>query len=137
MYMSMRKKIGKLTSPLFVPLRKMVVWSDKKIGTCDMKLTLEPRTQSDLDGFADMDNSVETISELQKKISKDKANMVGLGEKDLMCYFCRGQLIWENDNRFEDYGISGEGQVVSLKCSKCPATFEGFLREWPLDDEEE
>ena len=135
--MSMRKKIGKLTSPLFVPLRKMIVWSDKKIGTCDMKLTLEPRNQSDLDGFADIDYDSNSISELQKKISKDKANIVGLGEKDLICYFCRGQLIWENDNRFEDYGISGEGQVVSLKCSKCPATFEGFLREWPLDDEEE
>lgn len=135
--MSIREKIGKLTTPLFVPLRKMVVWSDKKIGTCDMKLTLEPRTPSDLDGFADMDYSNQTISELQKKISKDKANIVGLGEKDLICYFCRSQLIWENDNRFEDYGISGEGQVVSLKCSKCPATFEGFLREWPLNDCEE
>jgi hypothetical protein len=135
--MSIREKIGKLTTPLFVPLRKMVVWSDKKIGTCDMKLTLEPRNPSDLDGFADMDYSNETISELQKKISKDKANIVGLGEKDLICYFCRSQLIWENDNRFEDYGISGEGQVVSLKCSKCPATFEGFLRERPLNDCEE
>ena len=135
--MSIREKIGKLTTPLFVPLRKIVVWSDKKIGTCDMKLTLEPRNPSDLDGFADMDYSNETISELQKKISKDKANIVGLGEKDLICYFCRSQLIWENDNRFEDYGISGEGQVVSLKCSKCPATFEGFLRERPLNDCEE
>ena len=135
--MSIREKIGKLTTPLFVPLRKMVVWSDKKIGTCDMKLTLEPRNPSDLDGFADMDYSNETISELQKKRSKDKANIVGLGEKDLICYFCRSQLIWENDNRFEDYGISGEGQVVSLKCSKCPATFEGFLRERPLNDCEE
>ena len=135
--MSIREKIGKLTTPLFVPLRKMVVWSDKKIGTCDMKLTLEPRNPSDLEGFADMDYSNETISELQKKISKDKANIVGLGEKDLICYFCRSQLIWENDNRFEDYGISGEGQVVSLKCSKCPATFEGFLRERPLNDCEE
>ncbi len=135
--MSIRKSIGKLTTPIFVPLRKLVVWSDNKIGTCDMKLTIEPRGISNLDGFADMDNNSRPLSELQKKISKDKANILGLGEKDLMCYFCRSKLIWENDNRFEDYGISGEGQVVSLKCSKCPATFEGFLREWPLDEEEE
>lgn len=133
--MGMREIIGRITTPFFVPLRRFIVWGDKKLGTCDMRLTLEQRPNNHLDGFADIDNPPQ-ISELEKKLSKDKANMVGLGEKDLSCYFCRSQLIWENDNRFEDYGISGEGQVVSLRCGKCPATFEGFLREWPLNDEE-
>jgi hypothetical protein len=53
--MSFRRIVGKITSPFFVPLRKLVVWGDKKFGTCDMKLTLEPRWNSALDGFADMD----------------------------------------------------------------------------------
>jgi hypothetical protein len=39
----MRKFLSRLTSPLFVPLRKFVVWGDNKFGTCDMKLSLEPR----------------------------------------------------------------------------------------------
>ena len=113
--MSIREKIGKLTTPLFVPLRKMVVWSDKKIGTCDMKLTLEPRNPSDLDGFADMDYSNETISELQKKISKDKANIVGLGEKDLICYFCRSQLIWENvETNWHLLGTDSAGPNINI-----------------------
>tara|TARA_R100000900_G_scaffold21540_1_gene17277 strand:- start:345 stop:536 length:192 start_codon:yes stop_codon:yes gene_type:complete len=53
--MSVRRIIGKITSPFFVPLRKLVVWGDKNFGTCDMKLTLEPRWNNALDGFADMD----------------------------------------------------------------------------------
>ena len=53
--MSVRRIIGKITSPFFVPLRKLVVWGDKNFGTCDMKLTLEPRWDNTLDGFADMD----------------------------------------------------------------------------------
>tara|TARA_R100000908_G_C3710089_1_gene117054 strand:- start:164 stop:355 length:192 start_codon:yes stop_codon:yes gene_type:complete len=53
--MSVRRIIGKITSPFFVPLRKLVVWGDKNFGTCDMKLTLEPRWNNTLDGFADMD----------------------------------------------------------------------------------
>lgn len=42
-----RKFIGKITSPFFVPLRKLVVWGDNKFGTCDMKLSLEPRWGED------------------------------------------------------------------------------------------
>ncbi len=43
MQMNLRRWIGKLTTPIFVPLRKLVVWGDRNFGTCDMKLTLEPR----------------------------------------------------------------------------------------------
>tara|TARA_B100000902_G_scaffold248252_2_gene234946 strand:- start:10428 stop:10610 length:183 start_codon:yes stop_codon:yes gene_type:complete len=51
----MRKLLSKITSPIFVPLRKFVVWGDSKFGTCDMKLSIEPRWDNHLDGFADMD----------------------------------------------------------------------------------
>tara|TARA_R110001599_G_scaffold311625_1_gene519134 strand:- start:846 stop:1115 length:270 start_codon:yes stop_codon:yes gene_type:complete len=75
-----RKFLSKLTSPFFVPLRRFVVWGDDKFGTCDMKLTMEPRWETHLDGFADIDE--ESLSELQKKLSKDQANLVGLGEDE-------------------------------------------------------
>ena len=39
----MRKLIGKITSPIFVPLRKLVVWGDEQFGTCDHKLSVVPR----------------------------------------------------------------------------------------------
>ena len=42
-----RALIGKVTSPVFVPLRKFVVWGDKKFGTCDVRLTLEPRRRDE------------------------------------------------------------------------------------------
>ena len=41
--MSIRRIIGKITSPIFVPLRKFVVWGDENFGTCDMKLVVKPR----------------------------------------------------------------------------------------------
>lgn len=75
-----RRLLSKITSPIFVPLRRFVVWGDNTFGTCDMKLTLEPRWETPLDGFADIDE--EPISELQKKLSKDKANIFGLGEDE-------------------------------------------------------
>ena len=81
--MSLRRVIGKITSPFFVPLRKLVVWGDKNFGTCDMKLTLEPRYDTSLDGFADIDEDTTTqASELMKKVSKDKANLHGLGSEE-------------------------------------------------------
>jgi len=40
---NMRRLLSRLTSPLFVPLRRFVVWGDDKFGTCDMKLSVEPR----------------------------------------------------------------------------------------------
>ena len=80
----MRKWLGRLTSPFFVPLRRFIVWGDKTFGTCDMKLTLEPRYQDHpLRGFADIDESTnERLSELQTKLSKDRANIEGLGESE-------------------------------------------------------
>lgn len=78
----MRKLLSKITSPIFVPLRRFVVWGDKTFGTCDMKLSIEPRWESPLSGFADIDEETVRISELKKKLSKDQANLVGLGENE-------------------------------------------------------
>ncbi len=77
--MNFRKLIGKITSPIFIPLRKLVVWGDNKFGTCDMKLSLESRWDDTLAGFADIDESSSSVSELMKKISKDKANLHNWG----------------------------------------------------------
>ncbi len=75
----MRRLLSKITSPIFVPLRRFVVWGDKTFGTCDMKLTLEPRWETPIEVITDNE---EPLSELQKKLSKDKANMAGLGEQE-------------------------------------------------------
>jgi len=75
----MRRLLSKITSPIFVPLRRFVVWGDKTFGTCDMKLTLEPRWETPIEVITDDE---ESLSELQKKLSKDKANIVGLGDEE-------------------------------------------------------
>ena len=75
----MRRLLSKITSPIFVPLRRLVVWGDKTFGTCDMKLTLEPRWELPIEVITDNE---ESLSELQKKLSKDKANLEGLGEEE-------------------------------------------------------
>tara|TARA_R100000734_G_C3303049_1_gene93548 strand:- start:899 stop:1147 length:249 start_codon:yes stop_codon:yes gene_type:complete len=80
--MGLRRILSRITSPIFVPLRRLVVWGDQNFGTCDMKLSLEPRYESVLDGFADIDDASEPISELMKKVSKDQANLVGLGQSE-------------------------------------------------------
>ena len=41
--MNFRKTIGKITSPVFVPLRRLIAWTDDKFGTCDHQLVLQPR----------------------------------------------------------------------------------------------
>jgi hypothetical protein len=43
----MRKWIGKITSPIFVPLRKLVAWGDNNFGTCDHKLVVVPREEEE------------------------------------------------------------------------------------------
>jgi hypothetical protein len=52
---------------------------DDKFGTCDHQLVLQPRAC-----YLELptSESVEKISELEKKVSKDKANIVGLGESN-------------------------------------------------------
>jgi hypothetical protein len=76
--MNFRRNIGKITSPVFVPLRRLIAWTDDKFGTCDHQLVLQPRPC-----FVSFESeSVEQISELMKKVSKDKANLQGLNDSE-------------------------------------------------------
>ena len=43
----------------------------------------------------------------------------------MKCWFCDGQLIWQNDFDTEDCGIDEEGIVSVLICSSCGANWEG------------
>lgn len=72
--MSLRKLVGKFTSPIFIPLRKFIIWGDTRFGTCDMKLTLESRWENPLNGFADMDEETKEISKLMGTVSKERMN---------------------------------------------------------------
>lgn len=114
-----RRFFGKFTSPVFVPLRRFVVWNDQKFGTCDMKLTLDHRWDE-----KNPQQNFDTISELQKKISKDNANIKGLGEKSsdrMNCWNCGTQMIWGGDHSFEDVGLDGEGIASNFSCPNCSA----------------
>lgn len=80
MKMKTRRTIARLTSPLFVPLRKLLVWFDDKLGTCDHQLVLQPRPCFvEFDAQSETEVSQPQISELMKKVSKDKANIDKLG----------------------------------------------------------
>ena len=71
------RTLSKITSPFFVPLRRLIVWLDEKIGICDHQLVLQPRP------FVTFETDpVTQISELEKKVSKDKANLKGLGNQE-------------------------------------------------------
>lgn len=76
----MLKLLSRIKSLIFAPLRRFVVWADTKFGTSNMKLTTQPRWENDLDGFADIDEM--SVSELDYKLSKDKANLIGLGDSN-------------------------------------------------------
>jgi len=45
--MNLRKTIGIITSPIFVPLRRLVAWGDQNFGTCDHTLAVVPRYQEE------------------------------------------------------------------------------------------
>jgi len=47
MNMNLRRFVGKITSPVFVPLRKFVAWGDDNFGTCDHKLVVVKREQEE------------------------------------------------------------------------------------------
>ena len=80
----MRRALSKITSPFFVPLRRLIVWLDDKVGTRDHQLVLQPRAcfvdLSKADPTGKYQEQAKQISELERKVSKDKANIVGLGD---------------------------------------------------------
>ena len=81
--MKTRRMISRLTSPFFVPLRKLLVWLDDKLGTCDHQLVLQPRPCFvEFEAQSESEVSETQISELMKKVSKDKANIDGLGNPE-------------------------------------------------------
>jgi hypothetical protein len=41
--MNIRRALGVITSPIFVPLRRFVAWGDQNFGTCDHTLAVVPR----------------------------------------------------------------------------------------------
>lgn len=53
------------------------------------------------------------------------------------CWFCGGNMSWESDADFEDYGINGDRIVASLTCSECGATAEFYTKREEEQDEEE
>lgn len=40
------------------------------------------------------------------------------------CFLCGGQVFWQPDLDFEDYGYEGKGIVQNYICSKCGAEYE-------------
>lgn len=127
----LKRVIGKFTSPIFIPLRRFVVWNDQQFGTCDMKLSLEHRWEEKIS-----QKSVETISELQKKISKDNANIEGLGDKPndrMNCWNCGTQMIWGGDHSFEDVGLDGEGIASNFSCPNCSAHADFYVSILPIN----
>jgi hypothetical protein len=36
------------------------------------------------------------------------------------CWFCGGEMGWENDSEIVDYGYEGDGIVAHLTCGNCP-----------------
>ena len=61
-------------------------------------------------------------------------NTGGFIMDNIKCFFCRGQLIWQNDFDTEDYGIEDEGIVTVLLCSSCGAIWEGvqYSKIWRI-----
>ena len=48
------------------------------------------------------------------------------------CYRCNTELIWGGDFDYEDYGITGDGIVTNLSCSRCESYVEVYLpNTWP------
>lgn len=52
----------------------------------------------------------------------------------MKCWFCRTELIWNNDFDYEDYGIEDrEGIVAVLTCPCCGCYWEGY---YDIENEE-
>ena len=42
----------------------------------------------------------------------------------LKCYLCNGEVSWQADDAFEDYGYEGEGIIHRYVCRECGAEIE-------------
>ena len=43
------------------------------------------------------------------------------GETGHICWFCGGQLVWDNDYNYDEVFGDGEGIVAMLHCTECGA----------------
>jgi hypothetical protein len=41
--------------------------------------------------------------------------------QNIICFFCRSELTWLEEQDKENYGYEGEGIVAHLTCSHCSA----------------
>ena len=41
----------------------------------------------------------------------------------MKCWFCGGELIWNCDYSFDDYGYDGEGYLKKIYKNTCTSTF--------------
>jgi len=59
--MVVKEVLSKITSPVLVPLRRIIAWFDQKIGVCDSTLVVVPRNSSYL---KEDDNLMKTVGSL-------------------------------------------------------------------------
>ena len=53
---------------------------------------------------------------------------------DIRCFHCGGQVCWDNDFTFEDYGYEEKGIIHVCHCTKCNALIEYRVPEKEEDD---
>lgn len=55
----------------------------------------------------------------------------------MKCYLCENDLGWENDFRYEDFGMDGKGVVSILICNNKECDVECIHVYVNLDDKED
>ena len=58
------------------------------------------------------------------------------GEVGQACWFCGGQLVWDNDYNYDEVFGDGEGIVAMLHCTECGAG-AWFIQHDEEDEEQE
>ena len=53
----------------------------------------------------------------------------------MICVNCRGNMSWQNDFEFSDYGAEGEGIVSVYYCSECGTLSENYIPTGGDEDE--
>ena len=50
------------------------------------------------------------------------------GDCKTKCLFCDTNMVWGADFSFEDYGMEGDGIVITLICPNCNASAEFYTK---------
>ena len=50
--------------------------------------------------------------------------------RQMKCWHCKNELIWNSDFNYEDYGLDGDGVLSALSClnQSCGAYVEVYLK---------